>query len=91
MVRDVYVAFVIDFYARCILGLRVSRIAHASFVIDPLEQAIHDRRPVHCSGLIHHSDCGSQNVSIKYTECLAEAGIEPSVGSVGDSYESALA
>jgi putative transposase len=69
----------------------VSRTAHASFVLDALEQAIHDRRPIHRGGLIHHSDRGSQYVSIKYTERLAEAGIEPSVGSVGDSYDNALA
>lgn len=87
----VYVAFVIDVYARHIVGWRVSRTAHASFVLDALEQAIHDRQPVHRGGLIHHSDRGSQYVSIKYTERLAEAGIEPSVGSVGDSYDNALA
>jgi putative transposase len=85
----VYVAFVIDVYARYIVGWRVSRTAHASFVLDALEQAIHDRRPV--DNLIHHSDRGSQYLSIKYTERLAEAGIEPSVGSVGDSYDNALA
>ena len=55
--------------------------------VDALEQALYDRRPVGKSGLIHHSDRGVQYVSIKYTERLAEAGIEPSVGSVGDSYE----
>jgi len=87
----VYVAFVVDVYARYIVGWRVSRTAHASFVLDALEQAIHDRRPVHRGGLIHHSDRGSQYVSIKYSERLAEAGIEPSVGSVGDSYDNALA
>jgi len=87
----VYVAFVIDTYARRIVGWRVSRTAHASFVLDALEQALHDRRPVHRSGLIHHSDRGAQYLSIKYTERLAEAGIEPSVGSVGDSYDNALA
>ncbi|MEG3169970.1 IS3 family transposase [Sphingomonas sp. LB3N6] len=87
----VYVAFVIDTYARRIVGWRASRTAHASFVLDALEQALHDRRPVHRGGLIHHSDRGSQYVSIKYTERLAEAGIEPSVGSVGDSYDNALA
>ncbi len=86
-----YVAFVIDVYARYIVGWRVSRTAHASFVLDALEQAIHDRRPIHRGGLIHHSDRGSQYVSIKYTERLAEAGIEPSVVSVGDSYDNALA
>jgi putative transposase len=87
----VYVAFVIDAYARRIVGWRVSRTAHASFVLDALEQALHARRPVHRGGLVHHSDRGSQYVSIKYTERLAEAGIEPSVGSVGDSYDNALA
>ena len=87
----VYVAFVIDVYARYIVGWRVSRTAHASFVLDALEQALHDRRPVHRDGLVHHSDRGSQYVSIRYTERLAEAGIEPSVSSVGDSYDNALA
>ena len=87
----VYVAFVIDVYARRIVGWRASRTAHASFVLDALEQALHDRRPVHRCGLVHHSDRGSQYVSIRYSERLAEAGIEPSVGSVGDSYDNALA
>ena len=87
----VYVAFVIDTYARRIVGWRVSRTAHATFVLDALEQALHERRPIHGGGLVHHSDRGSQYVSIKYTERLAEAGIEPSVGSVGDSYDNALA
>jgi putative transposase len=87
----VYVAFVIDAYARRIVGWRVSRTAHASFVLDALEQALHDRRPVQHGGLVHHSDRGVQYVSIKYTERLAEAGVEPSVGSVGDSYDNALA
>lgn len=87
----VYVAFVIDAFARRIVGWRVSRTAQASFVLDALEQAVHDRRPVRGGGLIHHSDRGVQYVSIKYTERLAEAGIEPSVGSVGDSYDNALA
>lgn len=87
----VYVAFVIDTYARRIVGWQASKTAHASFVLDALEQAIHERRPVHRGGLIHHSDRGSQYVSIRYTERLAEAGIEPSVGSVGDSYDNALA
>ena len=81
----------IDVYAHYIVGWRVSRTAHASFVLDALEQALHDRRPAYRGGLIHHSDRGSQYVSIKYTERLAEAGIEPSVGSVGDSYNNALA
>jgi len=87
----VYVAFIIDAYARRIVGWRVSRTAHASFVLDALEQALHERRPAHRGGLVHHSDRGSQYVSIRYTERLAEAGIEPSVGSVGDSYDNALA
>ena len=87
----VYVAFVIDTFARRIVGWRASRTAHTSFVLDALEQALHDRRPVHRAGLVHHSDRGSQYVAIKYTERLAEAGIEPSVGSVGDSYDNALA
>ena len=87
----VYVAFVIDAYARRIVGWRVSRTAHANFVLDALEQALHERRPVHRGGLVHHSDRGSQYVSIRYTERLAEAGVEPSVGSVGDSYDNALA
>jgi putative transposase len=87
----VYVAFAIDVFARRIVGWRVSRTAHAGFVLDALEQALHDRRPCSGSGLIHHSDRGSQYVSIRYTERLAEAGLEPSVGSVGDSYDNALA
>jgi putative transposase len=87
----VYVAFVIDAYARRIVGWRVSRSAHAGFVLDALEQALHVRRPVSGCGLVHHSDRGVQYVSIKYTERLAEAGLEPSVGSVGDSYDNALA
>ena len=87
----VYVAFVIDTYARRIVGWRVSRTAHAAFVLDALEQALHERRPVRRGGLVHHSDRGSQYVSIKYTERLREAGIEPSVGSIGDSYDNALA
>jgi putative transposase len=87
----VYVAFVIDVFARRIVGWRVSRTAHAGFVLDALEQALHERRPVRGGGLIHHSDRGVQYLSIKYTERLAAAGIEPSVGSVGDSYDNALA
>ena len=87
----VYVAFVIDVYARYIVGWRASRTAHASFVLDALQQAIHDRRPVHRGGLVHHSDRVSQYVSMKYTERLAEAGIEPPVGGVGDSSDNALA
>jgi putative transposase len=86
-----YVAFVIDAFARRIVGWRVSRTAQAGFVLDALEQALHDRRPVPGDGLVHHSDHGVQYLSIKYTERLAEAGIAPSVGSVGDSYDNALA
>ena len=87
----VYVAFVIDAYARRIVGWRVSRTAQASFVLDALEQALHDRQPIRRAGLVHHSDRGVQYVSLRYTQRLAEAGIEPSVGSVGDSYDNALA
>ena len=86
-----YVAFVIDAFARRIVGWRVSTSAHAGFVLDALKQAVHDRRPAKGTGLVHHSDRGSQYLSIRYTERLAEAGIEPSVGSVGDSYDNALA
>jgi transposase InsO family protein len=87
----VHVAFVIDAFARRIVGWRVSRTAHAGFVLDALEQALHDRRPAKSGGLVHHSDRGSQYVAIRYTERLTEAGVEPSVGSVGDSYDNALA
>jgi transposase InsO family protein len=86
----VYVAFVIDVYARRIVGWRASRTANTDFVLDALEQAIHQRRPAQ-DKLVHHSDRGSQYLSIKYTERLAEAKIAPSVGSVGDSYDNALA
>jgi transposase InsO family protein len=87
----VYVAFVIDVFARRIVGWRVSRSARTDFVLDALEQALHNRRPVADGALIHHSDRGVQYVSIRYTERLAQAGIEPSVGSRGDSYDNALA
>ena len=87
----VYVAFVIDAFARRIVGWRVSRVATAGFVLDALEQALHQRRPFEGGRLICHSDRGSQYVSMRYTERLAEAEIEPSVGSVGDSYDNALA
>lgn len=85
------VAFSIDVYARYIMGWRMSRTAHASFVPDALEQAIYDRRAVHRGELIHHSDRGSQYVSIEHTERIAEVGIEPLVGSVGGRYDNALA
>ena len=87
----IYVAFIVDVFARRIVGWRASRTANASFVLDALEQAIHARRPEAGGGLVHHSDRGSQYLSIKYTERLADAGLEPSVGSVGDSYDNALA
>ena len=73
-------------FARRIVGWRVSRSAHAGFVLDALEQALHERRPVG-GKLVHHLDRGSHYVSMKHSERLAEAGIEPSVGSVGDSYD----
>ena len=85
-----YVAFIIDVYARRIVGWRVSKSMQTDFVLDALEQALYDRQPDRDS-LIHHSDRGSQYVSIRYTERLTEAGIEPSVGSRGDSYDNALA
>ena len=87
----VYVAFVIDVFARYIVGWRVSASARTDFVLDALEQALHDRRPLRKGGLVHHSDRGVQYVSIRYTQRLADAGVEPSVGSVGDSYDNALA
>jgi putative transposase len=87
----VYVAFVIDVYARRIVGWRASRSMHTEFVLDALEQALYARRRECDETLVHHSDRGGQYVSIRYTERLAEAGIEPSVGSKGDSYDNALA
>ena len=86
-----YVAFVIDVFARRIVGWRVSSTMHTDFVLDALEQALYARQPDQDVALIHHSDRGSQYVSIRYSERLAEAGIEPSVGSKGDSYDNALA
>ncbi len=85
----VYVAFVIDVFSRYIVGWRVSRTMRTDLVLDALEQAIWARKETR--NLIHHSDRGSQYLSIRYTERLAEAGIESSVGSVGDSYDNALA
>ena len=84
-------AFVIDVFSRRIVGWRVSRTMTTDFVLDALEQALYARQPERDDALIHHSDRGSQYVSIRYTERLAEAGIEPSVGSRGDSYDNALA
>lgn len=86
-----YVAFVIDVFARRIVGWRASRSMRTDFVLDALEQALYSRQPERNSSLIHHSDRGSQYVSIRYSERLAEAGIQPSVGSRGDSYDNALA
>jgi transposase InsO family protein len=85
----VYVAFVIDVFARRIIGWRVARSMHAELVLDALGQALWSRSDT--QGVIHHSDRGSQHLSIRYSERLAEAGVEPSVGSVGDSYDNALA
>ena len=80
-------AFVIDVFARRIVGWCVSSSKRTDFVLDPLEQALFDRQPERSDALIHHSDRGSQYVSILYTERLAEAGIEPAVGSRGNSYD----
>jgi putative transposase len=85
----VYVAFVIDVFSRFIVGWRVSRSLKSDIALDALEQAVAARAPD--AGLIHHSDRGVQYLSIRYTDRLAEAGIVPSVGSVGDSYDNALA
>lgn len=87
----VYVAFVIDTYARRIVGWRASSSLRSDLALDALEQAIHDRRRDDDGRLVHHSDRGGQYLSIRYTERLAEVGIEPSVGTVGDSYDNALA
>jgi len=87
----VYVAFIIDVFARKIVGWRVSASMTTGFVLDALNQAICQRAPSEADKLIHHSDRGSQYLSIRYTERLAEAGIDTSVGSVGDSYDNALA
>ena len=87
----VYVAFVIDVFARRIVGWRVSTSMSTQFVLDALNQAIWQRKPHGDNGLIHHSDRGSQYLSIKYTERLAAVEIDASVGTVGDSYDNALA
>ena len=86
-----FVALVIDVYARRIVGWRVSSHMRTDFVVDALEQALYARQPSSDTKLIHHSDRGSQYVSIRYTERLEEAGLMPSVGSTGDSYDNALA
>ena len=87
----VYVAFVIDVFARRIVGWRVSTSMTTQFVLDALEQALWQRKPLGSKSLIHHSDRGSQYLSIRYTERLADADVDPSVGTVGDSYDNALA
>jgi len=85
----VYVAFVIDVFSRRIVGWRVSRSLRSDLALDALEQALYARP--NTEHLVHHSDRGVQYLSLRYTERLIEAGIEPSVGSVGDSYDNALA
>ena len=85
----VYVAFITDVFARRIVGWRVSNSMRTDFVLDALEQAIWARKGA--EGVIHHSDKGSQYLSIRYTDRLVEAGVEPSVGSTGDAYDNALA
>jgi transposase InsO family protein len=85
----VYVAFVVDVFSRAIVGWRVSSSLRSDLALDALEQALWARQPG--EGLVHHSDRGTQYLSIRYTERLAEAGIEASVGSKGDSYDNALA
>ena len=86
-----YVAFVIDAFARRIVGWRVSSSLRSDLALAALEQAICERQDESADGLVHHSDRGVQYLSIRYTERLAEAGIEPSVGSRGDSYDNAMA
>ena len=87
----VYVAFVIDVFARRIVGWRVSTSMTTKFVLDALDQAIWQRKTLDNKSLVHHSDRGSQYLSIKYTERLAQAEIDLSVGTVGDAYDNALA
>jgi transposase InsO family protein len=87
----VYVAFVIDVFARRIVGWRVSSSLRTDFVLDALEQAIQARGGALPAGLVHHSDQGTQYLSMRYTDRLADAGIAPSVGSRGDAYDNALA
>lgn len=87
----VYVAFVIDVFARRIVGWRVAASLRTDFVLDALEQAIYDRCGAGVDDLVHHSDRGTQYLSMRYTDRLVDVGIEPSVGSRGDSYDNALA
>lgn len=86
----VYVAFVVDVFARRIVGWRVSSSLRTDFVLDALEQAIHARGGG-LAGFVHHSDQGTQYLSMRYTDRLTDAGIAPSVGSQGDAYDNALA
>ncbi len=85
----VYVAIVIDVFARCIVGWRVSQSMQTDLVLDALEQVLHARKVG--EGLIHHSDRGVQHLSIRYSEQLKAAGVEASVGTTGDSYDNAMA
>jgi putative transposase len=89
----VYVAFCIDVYSRLITGWRSSTSMNTDLVLDALEMGIwqRTRQGRSLEGLVHHSDAGSQYTSIRYTERLAEAGAKPSIGSVGDSYDNAMA
>jgi len=86
-----YVVFVIDTFADRIVGWKLSTSQTTDFVLDALEQALHDRKVPIDDALVHHSDRGSQYVSVAYTDRLSDAGIKPSVGTVGDSYDNALA
>ncbi len=86
-----YVAFVVDVFSRRIVGWRASSSLRSDLALDALEQALYDRPVLESERLVHHSDRGVQYVSIRYTQRLAEAGIERSVGSTGDSYDNALA
>lgn len=85
----VFVAFIIDVFARMIVGWRVSASLKTDFVLDALEQALHARSSV--KGLVHHNDRGTQYLSFRYSERLIEAGVQASVGTTGDSYDNALA
>jgi putative transposase len=87
----VYVAFVVDVYSRFVVGWQASRSLRTDLALDALEMALWVRRAVSLTGLIHHSDRGVQYLAIRYTERLAQAGVVPSVGSRGDSYDNALA
>ena len=87
----VYVAFIIDVFSRFVVGWQASRSLHTELALDALEMAIWNRRGERLDGLVHHSDRGVQYLAIRYTERLVEAGVVPSVGSRGDSYDNALA